>query len=154
MITETQKKVLQDIQSIRDNPKLSRWYERKYWDELKKESNKLRESVGLEPLYTFTYDRNVYKQQRIQKWRFRNIKCDDFDSFYDVYVTVNKCDSCGSKIVGGREGTYKCLDHNHKTGEIRGIVCVGCNTRRGREDKLKEMMFNRLKFAVRISKSH
>lgn len=40
------------------------------------------------------------------------------------YEKVRACEVCGS--------TEKlCIDHNHTTGEIRGILCSGCNTALG-----------------------
>ena len=93
------------------------------------------------------------RDRRISKWKNRGIKCESFSFIYDViYTWWDNCDVCGCKIKHGRTGTYKCLDHNHKTGEIRGIVCVGCNTKIGKDDKFKELLFNRLKFAVKLSK--
>ena len=36
----------------------------------------------------------------------------------------HKCLICGTPLQEKR----RCIDHNHKTGEVRGILCVRCNT--------------------------
>ena len=93
------------------------------------------------------------KNERIYSWKKNGIIANDWNTIYDRYVHTDKCDLCDKFI----EGKTKHLEHNHhitNDENIRGIVCPKCNTKIGREDKLKEMMFNRLKFAVRISKSH
>ena len=45
-----------------------------------------------------------------------------------------RCFICGRHKLQFKKGLH--IDHNHKTGETRGILCVRCNTRLGAvEDK-------------------
>lgn len=37
----------------------------------------------------------------------------------------DQCDICGAFGIGFKKGL--CLDHNHKTGEFRGWICLRCN---------------------------
>ncbi|MFZ9079596.1 MAG: endonuclease domain-containing protein [Alphaproteobacteria bacterium] len=46
------------------------------------------------------------------------------------------CD-CEFGKIGDGTGSFKCLDHDHQTGEVRAIVCQLCNIRRGVEDRAK-----------------
>ena len=39
------------------------------------------------------------------------------------------CPTCGDHVTGGYNIV---LDHNHKTGNIRGYICDNCNTGMGR----------------------
>ena len=71
------------------------------------------------------------KMKRISKWRSRGIICDDFDILYEYYLSVNECENCGIVLCEGVFGNNKrVLDHDHKTGLFRNVLCNGCNIAR------------------------
>lgn len=68
----------------------------------------------------------------------------------------NKCGVCSTDLVKStpplrlgskRDGNEACVDHNHVTGKVRGILCFHCNTALGHLfddtailDKIKEYL--------------
>ena len=38
-----------------------------------------------------------------------------------------KCAVCGSTGYGSKAVSVFCVDHDHDTGKVRGLLCVGCN---------------------------
>jgi hypothetical protein len=78
--------------------------------------------------------RGTEKGQRVRKiniWKFLGIKCDDFDALYDKYINTHQCERCECTITSGKGIIGKRhLDHNHKTGEFRQVVCGDCNINR------------------------
>ncbi len=42
-----------------------------------------------------------------------------------VELQGNRCGICGGSEPGGKVGWH--LDHDHKTGKLRGILCNSCN---------------------------
>ena len=69
------------------------------------------------------------KSNRISDWKRQGMSLDyDFDEIYDIYIDCKVCDYCNVELVEGNYGSNrKCLDHNHSTGEIRGVLCMFCN---------------------------
>jgi hypothetical protein len=70
----------------------------------------------------------------ISVWRQIGVVCDDFRALYDEYLAATHCADCGVEFagkIGDGQGKYRCLDHCHATGAARGVVCCGCNLRRG-----------------------
>ena len=69
-----------------------------------------------------------YRHKRSQKkyaWKTRGI-VGDIDKIFDIYWNTENCNQCGVKLEGN--GTNKkCLDHCHKTGEFRKVLCHRCN---------------------------
>lgn len=48
-----------------------------------------------------------------------------FEEIDQILITQNhKCLICGKSLME----TKRCIDHDHKTGKIRGILCDMCNT--------------------------
>jgi hypothetical protein len=50
------------------------------------------------------------------------------------------CPICKKQSIGGV--SKHVLDHNHKTGEVRGYICESCNTGIGRFDDDIELVYN------------
>lgn len=48
------------------------------------------------------------------------------------------CALCGNNDNNG--GTTLCIDHNHKTGKVRGLLCHSCNLRIAGIDNSKDLM--------------
>lgn len=49
------------------------------------------------------------------------------DDYKELQKKQNgKCAICGAEI-GNSEGDRLYVDHNHKTGKVRGILCSNCN---------------------------
>lgn len=70
------------------------------------------------------------------------------DSYYNLeakqrwYASFDKCEICGKKFYFDSD---KVIDHDHKTGEIRGIVCRSCNLRLGIIENYKTFINPELK---------
>lgn len=68
------------------------------------------------------------KNYRINCWKLKGVICDDFDALYDKYMSTFKCGLCDVEITsGGGLVGKKHLDHDHKTGEFRQVICGMCN---------------------------
>jgi len=75
------------------------------------------------------------KTQRILNWKYYKVICDDFDKLYEYYLNCKFCEECNVELVEGNRGKYsKCLDHDHKTGLFRNVLCNTCNIKRGFND--------------------
>jgi hypothetical protein len=72
------------------------------------------------------------KSSRITKWKTRGVESEDYDALYEYYINCKYCENCEVELVEGSFGANKkVLDHCHKTGMFRNILCCGCNNRRG-----------------------
>ena len=73
------------------------------------------------------------KFHRIWGWKKRGVIFFDFDLLYDIYISTTHCDECGVELTEDKinKKTTRCLDHCHETGEVRNILCVSCNVKRG-----------------------
>ncbi len=77
-------------------------------------------------------DHRVYRQTekgkrvaRVSAWKRRGLVSDDYDSIYDRYINTHECDCCKKHITEGLGS--RVMDHCHKTGKFRNILCHDCN---------------------------
>jgi len=70
------------------------------------------------------------KSKRITDWKRMGVISQDYDKLYEYYLNTNECDNCGIELIEGFGSNRKSLDHNHKTGEFRNILCNNCNIMR------------------------
>jgi hypothetical protein len=73
------------------------------------------------------------KSTTTTNWRQRGLK-GDVNKIYDLWLSTIYCDLCKIELDTDG-GSRKCMDHCHKTGEFRNIVCNRCNV--GQLDRSK-----------------
>lgn len=64
------------------------------------------------------------------------------------------CAACGADTPGSRRGFGWHIDHNHKTGKVRGILCRRCNSTIGHAEECTERLANLIKYLERYSDSN
>jgi hypothetical protein len=71
------------------------------------------------------------KSNRISTWKHNSIKSDNYDKLYEYFINVKNCEECEVELVeGNKSNNSRCLDHNHKTGLFRNVLCNSCNVKR------------------------
>lgn len=61
------------------------------------------------------------------------------------------CQICGKTEMNSKNKVL-CIDHNHNTGEIRGLLCGLCNTALGNFLDKKELLINAIKYLEKYDK--
>ena len=76
-------------------------------------------------------------KQRVSYWKPHEVMRRKFnisDDMYEQLMLNDNCQICGCTM------TKKCIDHDHKTKKIRGVLCNNCNTALGLfKDNIKVM---------------
>jgi hypothetical protein len=72
--------------------------------------------------------REYYCEKERRRFRFKlyGVTEEQFQTLLKKQNGV--CAICGRKQ---RNGYSLCIDHNHKTGAVRGLLCLSCNTMLG-----------------------
>tara|TARA_R110002012_G_scaffold139225_1_gene296390 strand:+ start:456 stop:941 length:486 start_codon:yes stop_codon:yes gene_type:complete len=68
-------------------------------------------------------------KQRVYKWKQRGLVETDENiiKILERYHNTTNCDKCDVLLTNINCSSQKCMDHNHKTGKFRNIICKACN---------------------------
>lgn len=58
--------------------------------------------------------------------RTYGITPETFDQMRNAQAGV--CKICGEALPENKPGRFTCIDHNHESGVIRGLLCIECNS--------------------------
>jgi len=101
----------------------------------KKEWKKKNKEKVIEGRRRYRSSDNGKKQKKIDRWKEMGLICDEYineyglicdkyDQVYQLWLDSTHCDKCGCQYTSQK---HKHMDHCHKTGRFRAIVCVTCN---------------------------
>ena len=115
------------IYTDEENKEKKKENEKKYREENKekiKEYGKNYYEENKEKRKEYNSTEIAIKSSRISNWKRYGMKCEDWESLYEIYIYTWNCEYCGNPFKNTQDRN---LDHNHETGEIRGVLCRECN---------------------------
>ena len=65
-----------------------------------------------------------HRYDTIYNWKRKGVIYPDYDELYKTYINTLECQHCLKVFTTTKE---RHLDHCHKTGQFRKIVCHNCN---------------------------
>ncbi len=68
---------------------------------------------------------------------------EEYNKIYSLQRGI--CYICG---YGDEDGRRLCVDHDHNTGKVRGLLCRPCNSRLGWFEQRKKLILNYIKRGV------
>ena len=72
---------------------------------------------------------NGKKRTVIATWKHKGL-VGDYDAIYERYFNTKNCDKCTVLLTSEKMGgNQKHMDHCHKTGQFRFVLCARCNTK-------------------------
>lgn len=92
-------------------------------------------------------DRKNGKNSGGYRWSVLGVSVEAFTAI--IKAQNGMCAICGNVLDGGRQ-TH--LDHNHATGQVRGVLCRGCNHGIGHFRENVEMMMSAIRYLEKYAK--
>lgn len=83
-------------------------------------------------------------QKRIDLNKRYGITKYDYDRMFEKQN--GRCALCDSESIGRKGSFHFCVDHNHKTGDVRGLLCHNCNVILGKIKDSKDWLRKALKY--------
>ena len=84
---------------------------------------------GVNIQYHKNHERFIARNKNARLKRKYGINLDEYEAM--MKRQGGMCGICGLTLIEDHEKGFKkmrpCVDHNHKTGKVRGILCRGCN---------------------------
>lgn len=75
----------------------------------------------------YRYYKKHYEKCRAKTWRQRGINITPDEFYIKLKEQNNCCAICGRNMDTMKKKLH--VDHNHKTGQVRGLLCDFCNGR-------------------------
>ena len=94
------------------------------------------------------------KSNIISAWKIQGLKesKEFIEQIYEEYLSSEECQLCGEPYLNGN---FKSMDHCHKSGEFRNIVCNRCNCwKTDRAGKNINWDKDRNKYVVKIMRNY
>ena len=138
--TEARREAMKKYYEKNRNEKLAKF--KNYYEENKikilNERAELRETEEYkERIKNYMSSEAGKKSRRIASWKYYGVISDDYEALYTKWKETTHCEECNTELVGGSRGkNKKVLDHDHKTGLFRNILCNSCNIKQGFKDRL------------------
>lgn len=77
----------------------------------------------------FLKSKDKVKERKFHLDKKYNITLDQYNDMYEEQQ--GRCAICGTDQPGG-SGIHFAVDHDHVTGQVRSLLCQGCNTGLGK----------------------
>ena len=98
---------------------------------------------------------NISNREQIQKkGLMRRYGVTDEWYFETLKNQKYTCDICESPEALGNGNKYFHVDHNHKTGKVRGLLCSRCNTALGNFRDSKETLLKAVEYLTKHEKEN